>query len=108
MLEDAAHGGNQQVFLGVRHRHLAGLAGVFELVMGTNHMNQIPAISFESLDEVGAFHFAMIHTTTQQQKLTPPPGPPPCKVLFGRCLFPVWTTCLPTPQGRGQPYGFAR
>jgi len=33
LLEDAAHGGHWQVFLGMRHRHLAGLAGVLELVV---------------------------------------------------------------------------
>ena len=97
MLEDAAHSGNQQVFLGVRHSHLTGLAGVLELVMGANHMHQIPAISLESLDDVGAFHCAIIHTATQKTKLAPPPGPLRAVLKPHKPAKPFLSIALPYP-----------
>ena len=56
LLEDGALSRHRQVLLGMRHRDLAKLGGVLELMMGTHGMNQVPAIGFQLLEEVCAVH----------------------------------------------------
>jgi hypothetical protein len=39
--------GNGKSFFGMRHSDFAGFGSVFELVMGTHDMHQIPTIGFQ-------------------------------------------------------------
>lgn len=71
LFEDAALGGQGQILLGVRHRHLARLRWMLELVVGAHYMHQKPAIRLEQFDNVSAFHGLIIHTITQNMHMHP-------------------------------------
>jgi hypothetical protein len=66
LFQDAANGWQRQVFSWVRHCHLAWLGRVFELVVRPHDVHQEPAIGFDLLDELSAFHGNYTHKYTKK------------------------------------------
>ena len=65
LFQDAANRWKRQVFFRMRHCHLAKLGLVFELVVRAHYVHQVPAIGFDLLDEVSAFHKNYTHEYTK-------------------------------------------
>lgn len=65
----------------MRHRDLAGFGLVLELVMRSNRVHQVPAVGFQSFDEVCAVHvcnykqYTQIHNSFIEKSMTQPNRP---------------------------------
>ena len=94
LFQEAVERGQRQVFFWMRHGDFAKLGGMLELVMRTHNVYQKPAIRFQPLDDVAAFHALMLtqkythlHNiwengpTSRAETPSPPPHKQPIQLL---------------------------